>query len=334
MIVSVFSSRPYERAMLDEACTPPHTLRHHEACLDVSTAALAAGAGAVCVFVNDRLDAGCLQHLSRLGIRGVALRCAGFNNVDLREAERLGMVVARVPAYSPNAVAEHTAALLLTLNRKTHRAYNRVREQNFSLDGLMGFDLVGKVVGVIGTGKIGACFARIMQGFGCRVLAADPNPDPSCVSSGVSYVSTETLLSQSDIVSLHCPLTPDTRHLINERSLSRMKNGAILLNTGRGALVDTRALISALKRGVLGGVGLDVYEEEADLFFSDLSGTIIQDDVFVRLMTFPNVLITAHQGFLTREAMRGITEMTAANLTAMEQGSTPPGLLRAPRPGV
>lgn len=331
MIVSVFSSRAYERTILDEACSPAHTLRHHEVGLDASTASLAAGTGAVCAFVNDRLDAACLSQLARMGVRGVAMRCAGFNNVDLREAERLGIAIARVPAYSPHAVAEHTAALLLTLNRKTHRAYNRVREQNFSLDGLMGFDLHGKVVGVIGTGKIGECFARIMLGFGCRVIASDPAPSRECEGLGVRYAELDELLRQADVVSLHCPLTPTTRHLLDDRRLGLLKPGAYVLNTGRGALIDTKALIGALKGGRLGGVGLDVYEEEADLFFRDLSGEVLRDDVFARLMTFPNVLITGHQGFLTREAMANIAATTRANLDGIETGMVPESN-RPPRP--
>jgi D-lactate dehydrogenase len=333
METAVFSARGYERVHLTAAVgSPPrHIWRWIEAPLSVETVPLAKGCAAVCVFVNDRLDAACLDGLAGMGVRFITLRCAGFNNVDLDHAGRLGLRVARVPAYSPHAVAEHTAALLLTLNRKTHRAHARVREQNFSLGGLEGFDLYRKTVGIIGTGKIGACFASIMRGFGCRVLASDPAPDPACAALGVAYVSTETLLSESDIVSLHCPLTPETRHVINERSLERMKPGAVLLNTGRGALIDTRALIGALKRGTLGGVGLDVYEEEGDLFFRDLTGVILQDDVFVRLMTFPNVLITAHQGFFTHEALRGIADTTVANLDAFEAGTTPPGPL-VPKP--
>ncbi len=329
MNTAIFSARAYERAPLTAAVgTPPrHTLRWIEPSLSAETAPLAKGCAAVCVFVNDRLDAPCLNALAELGVRFIALRCAGFNNVDLKHAESLGLKVARVPAYSPHAVAEHTAALLLTLNRKTHRAYARVREQNFALGGLEGFDLFGKTVGIIGTGKIGACFAAIMRGFGCRILASDPTPDPNCLSMGVTYVPADDLLAQSDIVSLHCPLTPQTKHLINDRTLALMKTGSVLLNTGRGALVDTRALIAALKRGTLGGVGLDVYEEEGDLFFRDLSGVILQDDVFARLMTFPNVLITAHQGFFTHEALRGIADVTAANLDAFEAGTPPPGHL-------
>ena len=327
MDTAVFSIKPFEKATLTQAVGTRHALRFLEATHAADTATLASGCGAVCAFVNDRLDSPCLEALHRVGVRFIALRSAGFNHIDLAAAARLGFAVARVPAYSPHAVAEHTVALLLTVNRKTHRAYNRVREQNFALDGLQGFDLFGKTVGVIGTGKIGTCFARIMRGFGCRVLAADPAPADEARALGVDYVDLDTLLAASDVVSLHCPLTPTTKHLIDTRTLGLMKEGAILLNTGRGALVDTPALIASLKRGRLGAVGLDVYEEEADLFFRDLSASIIQDDVFMRLMTFPNVLITAHQGFFTHEALKGIADVTAGNLDAFQAGTVPPGHL-------
>ena len=327
METAVFSVKPFEKVTLTRAVGSRHALRMIDATLSAQTASLASGCLAVCAFVNDKLDAACLDGLWNAGVRFVALRSAGFNHIDLAAAERLGFRVARVPAYSPHAVAEHTVALLLTANRKTHRAYNRVREQNFALDGLQGFDLFEKTVGVIGTGKIGACFARIMRGFGCRVLATDPVPSEVVRAMGVEYVGLDELLAASDVVSLHCPLTPVTKHMINERTLGLMKPEAVLLNTGRGALVDTPSLIASLKRGRLGAVGLDVYEEEADLFFRDLSATIIQDDVFMRLMTFPNVLITAHQGFFTREALQGIADVTAANLDAFEAGTVPPGHL-------
>jgi D-lactate dehydrogenase len=327
MDTAVFSTKPFERTTLTQAVGTRHALRFLDATLSADSAPLAAGCRAVCAFVNDRLDAPCLEALWKAGVRFVALRSAGFNHIDLTAADRLGFRIARVPAYSPHAVAEHTVALLLTVNRKTHRAYNRVREQNFSLDGLQGFDLFGKTVGVIGTGKIGACFARIMRGFGCRVLASDPAASDTVLAMGVEYVALDELLAASDVVSLHCPLTPSTKHIINERTLGLLKPGVVLLNTGRGALVDTPALIAALKRGRLGAVGLDVYEEEADLFFRDLSATIIQDDVFMRLLTFPNVLITAHQGFFTREALQGIADVTAKNLDAFEAGTVPPGQL-------
>ena len=285
------------------------------------TARLAEGCAVICTFVNDPLNAATLEVLSALGVKLVALRCAGFNQVDLRAAERLGITVARVPAYSPYAVAEHAVALILTLNRNIHRAYNRVREGNFALEGLLGFDLHGKTVGVIGTGKIGAVFARILRGFGMTVLAHDVQPNAELEADGLRYVGLEELLERSDIVSLHCPLTPQTQHLVNAERLGRMKRGAMLVNTSRGALVDTPAVIEALKSGCLGALALDVYEEEGDLFFENLSDRVIQDDVFMRLLTFPNVLITGHQAFFTREALTGIAQTTLENVTAFETGT-------------
>ncbi len=319
MIVAVFNTKAYDRRFLQDANRDQrHQLLFHEPRLNRNTAALASGADAVCVFVNDVLDRATLEALARIGISAVALRCAGFNNVDLAAAEDLGLQVVRVPAYSPYAVAEHTVALILTLNRKTHRAHNRVHEGNFSLEGLLGFDLHGKVVGVIGTGKIGAIFSRIMTGFGCRVLAFDPLVNPDCLAIGVDYVAMEQLLSEADIVSLHCPLTPASRHLIDDRAIASMRQGCMLINTSRGGLIDAPALIRGLKSGKVGYVGLDVYEEEADLFFEDLSNTVIQDDVFARLTTFTNVLITGHQGFFTDSALENIATTTLANLTDLE----------------
>ena len=283
----------------------------------------ATGATAVCAFVNDQLDAEVLQGLHGAGVRLVTLRCAGFNHVDLQAAAALGMSIGRVPGYSPYAVAEHTAALVLTLNRKIHRAHARVREGNFELEGLLGFDLHGRTVGVVGTGKIGECFVRIMAGFGCRLLAHDPRPSDACEALGVRYVELPALLEQSDIVSLHCPLTPQTHHLIDAPALAAMKRGAMLINTSRGAVVDTRAVISALKSCTLGSLGLDVYEEEADLFFRDLSAEVIQDDVFARLLTFPNVVVTGHQAFFTEDALSAIAEATIANLDAFAAAGRP-----------
>jgi D-lactate dehydrogenase len=248
------------------------------------------------------------------------LRSAGFNHVDLIAARDLGLTVVRVPAYSPYAVAEHTAALILSLNRKIHRAYARVREGNFALEGLLGFDLNGRTAGIIGTGKIGTVMARIMSGFGCRLLAHDPFPNEACKELGVEYAALSDLYAASRIITLHCPLTPETHHLIDDNALKQMQNGVMLINTGRGALIDTQAVIAALKSGKIGSLGLDVYEEEADLFFEDLSGRVIQDDVFARLLTFPNVLITGHQGFFTQEAMARIAETTLGNLSDFEQG--------------
>lgn len=324
MHVTVYSTRLYDRQALERSpgfgC---HTFNFLEARLDASTVATAAGADAVCVFVNDQLDRKVLQGLLALGVRLVVLRCAGFNQVDLVAAQELGMVVCRVPEYSPHAVAEHTLALLLTLNRKIHRAYARVREGNFALDGLLGFDMHGRTVGVVGTGRIGDTFCRLMTGFGCRLLATDPTPNPACVAMGVLYVPLPELLSCSDVVSLHCPLTPQTHHLINAAAFAGMKRGAMLLNTSRGAVVDTQAAITALKAGTLGSLGLDVYEEEGGLFFRDLSGAGIQDDVFARLLTFPNVVVTGHQGFFTEDALAAIASTTLANLDAFAATGKP-----------
>lgn len=324
MRVVVFSAKRYDRQFLTAAnAGQAHELVFLEARLSADTAALAAGAGAICVFVNDAVDAATLERLAGAGVRLVALRCAGYNNVDLTAAERHGIKVARVPAYSPHAVAEHALALILTLNRKTHRAYNRVREGNFALDGLLGFDLVGKTVGIVGTGAIGSVAARIFVGLGCRVVAADPLPDPRCEAMGVEYLGIEALLADADIVTLHCPLTSATRHLIDAAALQRMKPGVMLINTSRGGVVDTRAAIGALKAGRLGALGIDVYEEEADLFFEDRSSSPIGDDVFARLLTFPNVVITGHQGFFTAEALSAIAGTTIANIDAFERTGRP-----------
>jgi D-lactate dehydrogenase len=291
-----------------------------EARLTAATAGLASGHDAVCPFVNDDVSAATLEALRALGIRLAALRSAGFNHVDVGAAERLGVTIARVPAYSPHAVAEHAIGLLLTLNRKFHRAYNRVREGNFSLEGLVGFDLHGKTVGVVGTGKIGTVFCRILRGFGCRIMALDPYPNDECRELGVEYVEFAQLLAESHIISLHLPLTPETHHLIDAAAIERMRPGVIILNTSRGGLIDTRAVIAGLKSLRIGYLGLDVYEEEADLFFQDLSGNVLQDDVFARLLSFPNVLVTAHQGFFTEEALHNIADTTLANVTAFETG--------------
>ncbi|NLN26663.1 MAG: 2-hydroxyacid dehydrogenase [Firmicutes bacterium] len=321
MDIAVFSSKPYDREYFLRANeSHGHKLTFFESRLTLESVVQAQGFPAVCAFVNDQLNAPVLRVLARHGTRLIALRCAGFNNVDLVEADRLGLTVVRVPSYSPHAVAEHTVALILTLNRKTHRAYNRVRELNFSLDGLLGFDLHEKTVGIIGTGRIGTITAKILLAFGCRVLAYDQRVNEECVQMGVRYTSLEELLRRSDIISLHCPLTPETYHLINENTLRMMKDGVMLINTSRGALIDTQAVIEALKTGKVGYLGLDVYEEEADLFFEDLSNRVVQDDVFARLTTFPNVLVTGHQGFFTHEALTNIAETTLANVTAFERG--------------
>lgn len=324
MEAAVFSTHRYDREFLEQANEAGrHRLRFIEAALDSNTVAAVAGADAICAFVNDRLDVEILGQLRQAGIRLVALRCAGFNHVDLQAAARLGIVVARVPEYSPYAVAEHTAALVLALNRQIHRAYARVREGNFALEGLLGFDLHGCTVGVVGTGKIGRQFARIMAGFGCHLLAHDPRVDPACEALGARYVGLPELLARSDIVSLHGPLTPATRHLIDRKALDAMKHGAMLINTSRGAVIDTTALIGALKSGALGALGLDVYEEESHLFFRDLSNEVIHDDVFARLLTFPNVLITGHQAFFTSDALRAIAATTIANLDQFEKLGRP-----------
>ncbi len=320
----VFSAKRFERPFFDEVNAGRHELVYLEEALTARTAALAKGCTGACVFVNDSGSGEVLRALAAGGTRLIALRSAGFNHVDVHAAEELGLTVARVPAYSPHAVAEHTVGLMLTLNRKFHRAYARVREQNFALDGLMGFDMHGKVVGVVGTGNIGEVVCRILLGFGCETLACDPKERDEVRAMGVRYVGLEELLGRADIVTLHCPLTPGTKRLIDAKALARMKDGAMLINTSRGAVVDSRALIGALKQGRLGSLGLDVYEEEGDLFFRDLSERVIDDDVFVRLMTFPNVLITAHQAFFTREAMTQIARTTIANMTGFEGGGVSP----------
>jgi len=321
--VAFFDTKPYDRTYFERAAGADKlSWQFHEFRLSSETAGIAAGATAVCVFVNDRLDRPCLEALHHAGVRLVALRCAGYNNVDVADARALGLAVVRVPAYSPHAVAEHTVGLLLTLNRKIHRAYNRVRELNFSLSGLVGFDLHGKTVGIVGTGRIGRVAAQIFRGFGCRVLAYDPTPmNDWAATHGISYVDLHALLAESDVVSLHLPLTPQTHHLLNATTLARMKRGAHLINSSRGKLVDTSALIEALKSGHIGGVALDVYEEEAGIFFKDLSGEVLQDDELSRLLTFPNVLITAHQAFLTHEALSEITRVTTENILKLETGT-------------
>ncbi|MCX8090984.1 MAG: 2-hydroxyacid dehydrogenase [Verrucomicrobiae bacterium] len=320
--VAVYDTMPYDREFLTAAPGADRIhWRFHEFRLSAETASTARGAAAVCVFVNDTVDAACARQLAALGVRLVALRCAGYNNVDVKAARAAGLHVTRVPAYSPHAVAEHAVALLLALNRRLHRAYNRVRELNFSLNGLVGETLAGKTVGVVGTGRIGKIAAQIFRGFDTEVFAYDPSPSPEWASQHrVRYVDLPGLLAASDIISLHVPLLPETKHLINARTLAQMKRGVILINTSRGKLIDTRALIQALKSGHIGGVALDVYEEEERIFFQDLSGQVLQDDVLSRLLTFPNVLITAHQGFLTREGLSEIARVTVENLLRLERG--------------
>jgi D-lactate dehydrogenase len=330
MKIAVFSTKPYDRGFFETANRDgKHELVFFETRLTGQTCPLAQGFPAVCAFVNDHLDAHVLLTLFKQGTRLVALRCAGFNQVDLEVADQLGLVVTRVPAYSPHAVAEHTLALILALDRKLHKAYNRVREGNFALDGLMGFELRGRTAGIVGTGKIGAIVARLLAGFDCRLLAYDVRENPALAAYGVRYVPFDTLCAEADLITLHCPLSPQTYHLINEEALARMKRGVVLVNTSRGALVDTQAVIRNLKSGKIRSLGLDVYEEEADLFYEDLSNRVLQDDVFSRMLTFPNVIITGHQAFFTARAMQAIAEETLANVTAFEAGQPPPGLLKA-----
>jgi D-lactate dehydrogenase len=322
MRIAVFDTRRYDRDAFERAnASVGYELVFLEPRLTRQTATLGAGFDVICSFVNDRVDRDALAILKTGGVRLIALRSAGYNHVDLAAAAALGMPVVRVPEYSPHAVAEHAVALVLTLNRKIHRAHVRVREGNFSLDGLVGFDLHGKTVGICGTGKIGSVAARIFVGFGCKVIAHDLRPSDTLVrEAGVRYVTLPELYAQADILSLHTPLTPATHHQIDTDAFARMKRGVLLVNTGRGAVIDSRALIVALKAGHLGGAALDVYEEEEGVFFEDLSDRVLQDDVLARLLTFPNVLITAHQGFLTHEALDNIATTTLDNVRAFERG--------------
>ncbi len=335
--VAVFSAQPYDQlgfaALTAHDCPPPSPVNDVPAVqwhyfterLNHHSVHLAAGMDIVCCFVNDDLSAAVLQELKRLGIRGIVLRCAGFNNVDATQAKALALPVLRVPAYSPEAVAEHTIGLILCLNRRLHKAYNRVRDDNFSLNGLLGFNLHGKTVGLVGTGRIGLATARILQGFGCHILAHDPHPIAAAdLPPGLQlrYVSLEELYKQSDIISLHCPLTPQTHYLINDNAIAQMKTGVMLVNTSRGALIDTKAVIAGLKQKKIGHVALDVYEQEADLFFQDLSNEMIADEVFARLLTFPNVLITGHQAFFTAEALQQICQITLDNIMSIAAGGS------------
>ncbi|MEC5148258.1 2-hydroxyacid dehydrogenase [Chitinophaga sp. 212800010-3] len=315
-----FSAQSYDIHYFNLANTRGlHQFRFLDAPLNEDNTALIKDEEAVCVFVNDKVNAAVISMLQAKGVRLIALRCAGFNNVDLKAAEAANIKVVRVPAYSPNAVAEHAVALLLALNRKIYKSYNRVRDGNFTLNGLEGFDLFGKTIGVIGTGNIGAVFCRIMLGFGCRVYAHDLYENADLKTAGVEYVSMNTVFAQSDIISLHCPLLPDTHHIVNAHSIASMKRGVVLINTSRGGLVDTKAVVEALKNGHLGALGIDVYEQEEHLFFQNFSGVVIQDDVLSRLTTFPNVLITAHQGFFTKEALMQIAEITLRNVAEFEK---------------
>lgn len=321
MRIAVFSTRPYDQRFLTAANQRhEHELSFLEAKLDATTAALAAGHDAVCAFVNDDLSEPVISQLAGSGVELITLRSAGFNHLDLDAARTHGLTVTRVPAYSPYAVAEHTVALMLAVERRLHRAYNRVRDGNFALEGLLGFDLRSRRVGIIGTGRVGQIVARILRGFGCSLRAYDPFPNDEVRDYGVRYVDLDTMFAECDVITLHCPLTPETHHLIDQAALDKMRHGVMLVNTSRGALIDTRAVIDGLKDGRIGNLALDVYEEEADLFFEDLSDRVIQDDVFSRLLTFPNVLITAHQAFFTHEALENIAETTLANASAYAAG--------------
>jgi D-lactate dehydrogenase len=322
MKIAFFSTKSYDKTFFTKVNeVEKHDLSFFEPSLTKETALLAKGHEAVCVFVNDKVDAEVLDRLSQLGIKLIALRCAGFNNVDLPYAAKCHIKVVRVPAYSPESVAEHAVALILTLNRKTHKAYNRVREGNFSLERLTGFELHGKVVGVIGTGKIGAAFCSIMHGFGCKVIAYDPYPNPELEKKGIMYTQLEKIFTESDIISLHCPFTPETKHIINAAAIELMKPSVMLINTGRGALIDTPAIISALKKQTIDYLGIDVYEHEDKLFFKDLSETVIEDEMISRLISFPNVLVTAHQAFLTETALEQIAEITLSSVSSFAKGA-------------
>ncbi|MBQ5778735.1 MAG: 2-hydroxyacid dehydrogenase [Paludibacteraceae bacterium] len=326
MKIAVFSTHSYDREYLLEVAGQ-HQFVFFEVQLNIDTVNLTQGFDAVCVFVNDHVGANVIEQLKKNGIKAIALRCAGFNNVDLQAAKNANIVVVRVPAYSPEAVAEHAMALILTLNRKTHKAYNRIRENNFSLERLTGFNLYQKTVGVVGTGLIGSAFCRILKGFGCHIIAYDLIENPEMKTLGVQYVSMDDLLVQSDIISLHCPLSPATQHLIDAKSFAKMKDGVMLINTSRGALINTKDAISALKRKKIGYLGIDVYEQEENLFYKDLSENIIPDDTIARLMSFPNVMMTSHQGFFTKEALSQIASITIGNLDDIEQNRLCPNVV-------
>lgn len=320
MKIAVCSTQSYDRNFLLEANREfAHEMTFFNAHLNEETWRMVAGFPAVCVFVNDTLNAAVLTSLAKQGTRLIALRCAGFNNVDVQAASDLGLTIARVPAYSPHSVAEHSVALMMALNRRIPRAYNRVRDGNFALEGLLGFELRGKTVGIIGTGRIGTAVAGILHGFGCRLIAYDPQPNSECLSLGVEYVPLQQLYAASDVITLHTPLNQQSLHLINAAAVAQMKTGVMLINTSRGSVIDTPAVIAGLKSCKIGYLGLDVYEQEGDLFFQDLSNQVIQDDMFERLLTFPNVLITGHQGFFTQEALSSIAQTTLQNISLFEK---------------
>ena len=322
MKVAMFSSRSYDIQHFEPLISDPISINFFDTQLNSHTAALATGYDAICAFVNDDLSAPVLNQLHELGIKYIAMRCAGFNNIDLFCAKSLGMTIVRVPAYSPEAVAEHAIALLMTLNRRTHKAYQRTRDANFSLEGLVGFNLHGKTVGIIGTGKIGLATMAIFKGFGCKILASDPYPSDKAKALGAEYVSLEALFKNSDMISLHCPLTSDNKHLLNKDTFALMKDGVSIINTSRGGLLNAHDAIEALKSGRIGGLGLDVYEEEEHLFFNDHSSEIITDDIFRRLSACHNVIFTGHQAFLTREALTSIAQTTLDNLRELLKDNT------------
>ncbi|GAC22033.1 2-hydroxyacid dehydrogenase [Paraglaciecola arctica] len=323
MKIAFFNTKQYDQEYFDRANqNAAQQIRYFSSHLNLESTSLITDEKVVCAFINDNLNAEVLHKLKSKGIELIALRSAGFNHVDVACAKQLSLPVVRVPAYSPFAVAEHAVGLLLCLNRGIHRAHNRIREGDFSLRNLMGFDIHGKTVGIIGTGKIGQAFANIMLGFGCKVIAYDVVHNEQCIKSGVTYVSLDNLLSHADVISLHCPLTPETYHLINQEALAKMRDGVTIINTSRGKLVDTKAIINSLKNGKVGLLGLDVYEEEEALFFEDFSKKGIQDDVLARLTTFPNVIITSHQGFFTQEAMLNIAQTTLSNISQFEQNGS------------
>ena len=322
MKISFYSSQPYDITFFEKVNRNyRHELLFHDYALNEDTVDLVKNVSCICVFVNDRLTAAILEKLYANGVRLIALRCAGFNNIDVITADKLGITVVRVPSYSPVSIAEHSVGLMLSLSRHIHRAYNRVRESNFSLNGLLGFELHNATVGIIGTGQIGTALAKILTGFGSKVIAYDPYPGDECISLGVKYLDFNNLCQQADVISLHCPLTADTHHLINSESLQKMKPGVMLINTSRGAVIDTEAVINYLKNGHIGYLGLDVYEQEENLFFKDLSDQIISDDLFERLLTFPNVLITGHQAFFTEQALTNIADTTLKNVQRFEKNT-------------
>ena len=321
MRIAFFSTKSYDKEYFKKYSRHyNHDIVFFETSLTEKTANLVDGCNAVCVFVNDKVDRETISSLAKLGVKGILLRCAGYNNIDLDATKEFGIKVLRVPAYSPEAVAEHSLALIMTLNRKTHKAFNRVRENNFSIEHLVGFNLFEKTVGLIGTGLIGQAFARIMLGLGCKVISYDVYENEELKNLGVTYLSLDEVFHQSEIISLHCPLTPETKYIINKENIAKMKDGVMIINTSRGALINTKDVISGLKSQKIGYLGLDVYEQEEDIFFRDLSESVLKDETISRLMSFPNVLITSHQGFFTREALGQIATVTLNNLTALEKG--------------